>query len=236
MPKSTAEIRDELRHLGNHSHTSDAFQDDILHIIETERDRGGCVIEVGCYRGGLTAQIAAICLKWQKQLYVVDINADYLNIAKLSVATAVEQDNTIYFLGSLTDFYASGVLVHDPILVFIDGDHRYAGVVQDITAILASERPPYAVAFHDFSLRYANADLADVRVDRAIYDNFGSAIRLAPLGEIAGTGLTAKTEPQADGHYHQFGQPEGVLLLYEEMHAAAQQLQHVRGSHGAGGL
>lgn len=230
MPKSIAEIRAELDELGNISHTSIAFQDDILRIIETKKDRGGCVIEVGCYRGGLTAQIATVCQTLQKQFYAVDINANYLSVAKDSVARAVEQDNTNYFVGNLTEFYASGILVDDPILVFLDGDHRYPGVVKDITAILESKRPPYAVAFHDFSLRYVTPELADVRVDRAIHDNFGAAVHLDPLGEIAGSGQTARTEPQPDGHYHEIGQPEGVLLLYKEMRAAAHQLHRLSGS------
>jgi hypothetical protein len=34
MSKSIAEIRAELSELGNHSHTSLAFQDDILRIIK----------------------------------------------------------------------------------------------------------------------------------------------------------------------------------------------------------
>ena len=62
---------------------------------------------------------------------------------------------------------------HKPVLVFVDGDHRYDGVVADIRAIRSLATQPYACAFHDFSLRYADGSLIDVRVDRAIKDELG---------------------------------------------------------------
>jgi predicted O-methyltransferase YrrM len=215
--KSIQQIREELGKSGNHSHTSFVFQDDLIRFIHQNCSEGGSVIEVGCYRGGMTAQLAATCSTLGKRLYVVDIDQVYIDITKVNVDGIIGPNNTVYFCGDLSMFYDSGLPNERPILVFIDGDHRYSGVVKDIRAVLESKMPPCAVAFHDFSLRYRVPELADVHVDQAIYDTFGREVRFRPIGEIAGRGRILATEPQHDGHYHESGEPEGVLLFLEDL-------------------
>ena len=218
--KSIQQIRGELGESGDHSHTSFVFQDDLLKFIEQNSGTGDSVIEVGCYRGGMTAQLGAACCALGKRLYVVDIDERYIDIAKSNVDRTIGPNQIIYFHGDLSTFYQSGLPEEKSILVFIDGDHRYSGVVRDIRAVLESQMPPYAVAFHDFSLRYRVSELLDVHVDQAIYDTFGREVRFRPIGEIAGRGMILATEVQPDGHYHERGQPEGVLLFFEDMRQA----------------
>jgi glycosyltransferase involved in cell wall biosynthesis len=215
-PPTLAEARARLLQLGNHSHTSTEFQDDVLHFIDRHADVGGAVIEVGCYRGGLTAQLALVCRRLGKTLYVIDVDEQYMAIAKESVQAVTYDAHVRYYLGTFPQFVAEGRCREQVILTLIDADHRYDGVRRDITAVYAMTPLPHAVAFHDFSLRYVTAELKDVRVDRAILDAFGEDARYVRLGQVAGLGPTMATSPGQDGHYHERGQPEGVLLLCEE--------------------
>ena len=104
-----------------------------------------------------------------------------------------------------------------PILVFVDGDHRYDGVVADIKAIMNMTHRPHACGFHDFSLRYASGPLTIVRVDNAVRDQFGPDVPLQPIGEIAGSGNVLNTQPGQDQHYHEKGQPEGVIVMMSDV-------------------
>ncbi len=207
-------IRARLDDLGNHSHTSLKFQDDILNFIREHAHRGEAVIEVGCYRGGMTGQLADICAELDKRLYVIDIDEDYLEIAKASVRAVTNNGNVRYYHGDLPGFARDRVCNRPVILVVIDGDHSYRGVVEDITALYSMNPLPYAAAFHDFSLRYAASHLDDIRVDLAIRDSLGPRVQPWQLGEVAGQGATLRTKPgEEDSHYHEQGIPEGVLLI-----------------------
>src|SRR5262249_1640804 len=127
---------------------------------------------------------------------------------------AVTGDSSVEFhCGDFRGFVASNACKGRVILVLVDADHRYDAVANDIAALSLMKVAPYAVAFHDFSLRYVNPELRDVRVDQAILDSFGSAVHLEHLGELAGEGITLRTSPGEDGHYHEAGMPEGVLLM-----------------------
>jgi hypothetical protein len=209
-------IRRRVLELGNHSHTSLTFQDDILAFVKQHADRGTWVVEVGCYRGGLTAQLAYLCRELGKSLHVVDINEDYLGIARQSVRTVTDDSHVEYYCGEFQGFVSKRLVSGPAILTVIDADHRYDAVRRDIAALYLLNPPPYAVAFHDFSLRYTTSELQEVRVDQAIVDFFGAAVQYRELGEIAGVGPTLATSPGEDGHYHQQGSPEGVLLLCGE--------------------
>ncbi|MCK5660193.1 MAG: glycosyltransferase, partial [Methanosarcinales archaeon] len=210
-------IRQHLEELGNHSHTSLIFQDDILNFIREHVSCGDAVIEVGCYRGGLTAQLAQLCAHFGKLLYVIDIDKEYLNITKDSVRAICNDKHVHYYCGDLLQFVQEGICTSQVILAFIDGDHRYEGVVKDVEALYLMKPIPFAMAFHDFSLRYATDELKNVRVDRAIIDCLGDGIQYQTLGEIAGQGKILKTTPGEDGHYHEEGKPEGVLLICSEV-------------------
>lgn len=97
----------------------------------------------------------------------------------------------------------------------IDGAHDYESVCNDIHSYLQLNKISYAVAFHDFSLRYP-PDLA--HVDKAIYDSFGENIPLKKIGEQidANTFFPTKEKPNKDeGYYWEFNGTEGVILLLE---------------------
>jgi hypothetical protein len=62
---------------------------------------GGAVVEVGCYRGGLTAQLAHLCRRLGKAMYVVDVCPEYLEIAKISIRAVTGDDHVLYYRGDL---------------------------------------------------------------------------------------------------------------------------------------
>lgn len=212
-PEQLDAARQTLAQAGNASHTSIKFQNDILGLIADNQDKGDVIIEIGCYRGGLTAQIAMLAKQLGKQVHVVDISPEYLEIAKSAVRSVVDDSHVHYHCQDFSIFVREAGRSLKPLLVFVDGDHRYEGVARDVRSLHAMDNLPYAAAFHDFSLRYTVPELADVRVDKAILDTLGHDVPYTPIGEIAGTGTTLTTKAGADGHYHETGFPEGIAIL-----------------------
>jgi len=120
-------IRQRLDELGNHSHTSLNFQDDIWNFVRKHASYGNAVVEVGCYRGGLTAQLAYLCAQLGKLLYVIDVSDEYLTITKNTVRAYVMTRMSRYYCGDFSRFVKEGFATSQVILTFIDGDHRYEG-------------------------------------------------------------------------------------------------------------
>lgn len=205
-------IRQVLSEISCQSHTSDKFQNDILGFIEANASEGSLIIEIGCYKGGLTAQLAYAAKRFGLSFDVIDIDHHYLNVAAGAVEKAGLGGYATFHAMDFAGYVRNAVDRGRAVLVFDDGDHRYNGVMSDIAAIKAMKPAPYACAFHDFSLRYDCESLSDVRVDRAIHDGFGGDVALQPIGEIAAAGGPLRTEPGADHHFHELGKPEGVIL------------------------
>jgi hypothetical protein len=217
MPPRIQSIRAALLTSGNHSHTSPKFQDDLLMYAEAFSANGNCLIEVGCFRGGMTVQFASLAQRLKQHVHVIDIDQGYLDLTKQLVETMVGASNVTFHLCDLSTFVHGAGRDTRPTLILIDGDHRYDGVVADIRALYAMRTPPFAVAFHDFSLRYATVEGADVRVDRALRNTLGTDFPHIPIGEVSRIGGFLRTDPGADGHYHEIGCPEGVLVEFREM-------------------
>lgn len=205
------QMREELAKIGNFSQTSDKYQDDILALVRSSSEFGTGIVEIGCYRGGLTVQIAKLAAELGLKLDVVDVDEGYLQVARSTVAHFGLQDSVAFHLMDFPTFIQNAWDGDHKGTIVVDGDHHYAGVVADIRAIRSMRPQPYAIAFHDYSLRYSLEELADVRVDRAIEDEFGGSVQLLPIGEIAGNGHM-RTAPGPDGHYHERGKSEGVVI------------------------
>jgi SAM-dependent methyltransferase len=214
-PARIAEIRGKLHARGDHSWTSATFQNQLLSFIQINAWRGDFVIEVGCARGGLTAQLAEVTSGLGKALYVVDVDQSMLDHAARAVeeAAGAIPDLTHFFRGDLKSFVARPRASDRCILVFIDGDHRYSGVIKDIHALLDSRLArPLSVAFHDYALRYDDESLADVRVDEAIRHVLRNET-LVPIGELSGlTSLASEPSTETLRAYYEKGGSEGVLV------------------------
>jgi len=225
-------IRRVIGGRGSFSLTSYKFQDDILSFILENQARGDCVIEVGCFYGGLSAQIAHIAQKIGKALYIVDVSETCLAKARETVEAIAPKADVYYHCGSFASFVAEQLNQIKPIVVFIDGDHTFEGVTADIYSLYQMQPMPHAAVFHDFALRVPTADyLAGVK--EAIYATLGQDFIHTPFGEIAGEGSTIHTEnnPGEDGHYHLSGFPEAVMILCSRCSPKSPSIRNVSSCH-----
>lgn len=204
-------IRARLAADGNFSHTSLKFQDDLLFYATKFAAHGNCIIEVGCWKGGLSAQFAYLARKLGQRFVAIDSYATYLEHARRTVEVTGAGE-AVFHLGDFQSFVATIDPALRPTLVLIDADHQYDAVTADIRTLYAMPSRPYCAAFHDFSLRYSTPEQSGVRVDRALVDAFGADFQHIKIGEVAGAGSTLITTPQPDGHYHELGYPEGALI------------------------
>lgn len=215
MRTDIAALRDQIQADGNFSNTTMAFQDDLLRYGEEFASRGNCFIEVGCLRGGMTAQLAALARDLGQKVHAIDIDPGFLSVARDTVAATVGEGHAEFHHMDFTRFVAEAGPEIRPSLVLIDGDHFYDGVVADIVALFAMKSVPYAAAFHDYSLRYSHPEGAGVRVDLALHDTLGRGFEHVPLGEVARDGGALRTIPGPDHHFHELGKSEGVLIMCE---------------------
>ncbi|ODT05569.1 MAG: hypothetical protein ABS58_15105 [Mesorhizobium sp. SCN 65-20] len=212
MTQTLEQIRSTLAAMGNHSHTTEKFQNDLMKAARSYAGEGNILVEVGCFRGGLTAQFAAIGKELNQHLHVIDIDPGYMEVARQSVEATTGTENVTFHLCDLATFAQKAGKGANISLALIDGDHFYNGVVADIRALLSMKPKPYGVAFHDYSLRYATPEGKDIRVDRAIRDTLGHDFPHVQIGEISRPGGPLRTEPGQDGHFHEVGASEGVLV------------------------
>jgi hypothetical protein len=197
------------------SYSSIKYQDDVLRFIVENADKGGDIIEVGCYKGGMTAQLAVMANKFHRRFYVVDTSMAWRDHTEKLLERLGVLGPTIFFhIGRLISLVTSPTF-----LIILDADHRYDAVMADIAAIKKIQ--PYAVAFHDFSLRH----VSDVYgVDRAIYDSFGPEVELVKIGDTTDKLNSPKVpyrpseqEPHPDnGWYWEENGVEGVILTMPE--------------------
>ena len=184
-----------------------------MELVDRSAGHAGGVVEVGCYLGGLTAQLAYACKVLGRPLFVIDINWSYLAKTAAALDQLGSPGPVTFFHGDLRSFCATMQIKPAPFLFVIDGDHRYSGVVSDLWSILTSYPDARYGVFHDFSLRYDKASHQDVRVDRALMDTLGLDFPIHAFGKMAApdSGFHLSPSPR-DGHYHQEGQPEAALI------------------------
>lgn len=217
MPNDLRELEDELQairktsaELGRFSWTSDDYQHDLLHFIFENRGNGAGVIEVGTYKGGLTAQLALICARFGWPLWSLDIDSG-------SVATAADLVQRVglaewvsFHLGPLESFAPMIELAQRPVLVILDGDHRYDAVVRDIRSLYRLSPLPHAAAFHDYSLRHPTSG---ERVSEAIANCFENATIRLIGAQMDGAGpYPTKEKPAPDGHWWEVPGSEGAIV------------------------
>jgi len=204
-------IRRYLSNAGHLSQTSIKYQDMICSFLEEHNNTTGNIIEIGCFRGGLTSQLAFFCIEQKRKIHVIDICPENINLCK-QMLTDLGLINCAEFF--CMDFHQYSFLpdfFDDILLVVIDGDHRYEGVKKDsITLKENSNKIEYAI-FHDYSLRSKKDP--NVLVDRAIGDIFGEGYPLIMIGDNAlneDTRLNTLQKPLDDNHY--FIGSEGAIL------------------------
>jgi hypothetical protein len=187
---------------------ADHYQKDMLSFVVENADKGGCVIEVGAYKGGLTVQLALLCQKLGLELHSIDAWDQAVRMTKEHLAGLGLPAHVHY--NNFPAFVASKPKLPKPVLLILDGDHAYDVVKADIAASRQLNPRPYAIGFHDYSLRHPTTN---ERVSDAVGEEFPEgAIRL--IGAVFnGSGHPTKEAPQDDGHYWQVPGREGAIVL-----------------------
>ena len=209
--KQFEEIRAVSSEMGCFSWTTREYQDDILNFIIENRDRGCGIIEVGCYKGGLSALLAFVCKEFGWPFYTIDVDPTAIDsTTKLLKRLKLDQIATIH-LGNLSSFVSATTLSERPTLIILDGDHRYEAVVRDIQDTFKLNQLSHAAVFHDFTLRHPTSG---EKVDQAVRDCFGSDCPVRPIGaKMLGDGkYPTKEKPSEDGHWWEVPGSEGAIV------------------------
>lgn len=204
-------IRSYCEQEGKISWTSREYQEAIHAVLLDKALSPGSVVEVGCYKGGLSAQLAYFCKLLNKKFTFIDVNQNYLDSTENLLKDLGLDKNTKGFLGSFSD-YMSNHGVEKPIsLAVIDGDHDYDATKTDIHALLSS--PPQWAIFHDYSLRSFNTN---ENVQKAIEEPLAGCQKTKIGTQFNGVGHPTKDNPYKDGHYWEVPGSEGIKVKIDD--------------------
>lgn len=193
--------------------TSPTFLNDVFYYVYRNKNRGKGIIEVGCFNGGASIVLAYLCKIFDWPFYTMDINRQHLEHTKELLSELGLDRNATFFLGPLAKFADTIELSVAPVLAFIDGDHSYQAVKNDITALYKLKQRPYAAAFHDFSLRSHNPLHKDILVDKAVFDCFGYDVEYQRIGvQFDQNPVPSKEKPSPSGSYWKRNGSEGVII------------------------
>jgi predicted O-methyltransferase YrrM len=143
---------------------------------------GMVLVEVGSWKGASTAVLAHVARRHQGHVFAVDHwrgsaglahhaeagELDVLSIFRRNLR-AVGLDDVVHPLVMSSAMAASLFPAEYADLVFIDGDHRYAAVRDDVTRWRAKLRPGGVLCGHDSETYYSSLSPVDrARVDAAL--------------------------------------------------------------------
>lgn len=202
-------IKEYCKSTNKFSWTSDAYQQAVHAAILSSEGTPGAVIEVGCYKGGLSAQIAYICSLLNKDFIYIDIDEASIVSTKELLQDLGLSSMTRSYTGTFQSFLdGPGQDCHCS-FVIVDGDHEYEATVRDIQTILMLKPIPCAAVFHDYSLRSGNTN---ENVQQAITDTLPDK-DVALIGlKFNGVEHPTVNSPNPDGHYWQHPGAEGALV------------------------
>lgn len=216
MPYDLNTLRALLVDRGSHSHTSNRFQEDVLSILDETLRSGEAVLELGCYRGGLSAIMANHITGKIAELWVVDFDPNMTSHASGLLKQFGLDMNVRFRACTLQQLVREGGYPENVSLAVIDADHRYQSVLEDIRTLKRLEHRPRRIIFHDYGLRYPEGSVfTDVNVQRAVQEEFNNSdIRL--IGSAPGQGGlgTADNPGKSDGCF--FVDREGAVVSLSE--------------------
>jgi glycosyltransferase involved in cell wall biosynthesis len=126
---------------------------DSLKLYEMGYHAGDVILEIGPFGGrsatiALRGALANPARTLRPQYYGIDIDAGSIDRTRGGLANEYLSDYCHLFHGSLQDFVPRWDIT--PTMVFLDGDHTYAGVVSDLKTLTAYLQPGTPVLMHDF--------------------------------------------------------------------------------------
>lgn len=237
LPPDLVDIHIKVRKKPDfHPETSSSLYQDLYGFIVANHRKGCGIIEIGCYKGASSIVLAHACKTYGWPFYTLDINQSYLDYTCAILTEFGLANNATFYLGPMSKFVEEVHLEKRPVLIFVDGDHSYSGVVKDIQAILAMPFLPCGIAFHDFSLRTHNPAYPDTFVDKAIFDTLEQTIRFKRIGTQFGANpVPSKENPSASGSYWEYQGSEGALIRANSIRwsffkkSIAEKLQNIMG-------
>ncbi len=126
---------------------------DSFKLFEMGWHAGDAILEIGPFGGrsatvALRGALANPARTLRPQYYGIDIDADSIARTRGTLANEFLSDYCHLFHGVLQDFVRRWTIT--PTMVFLDGDHSYAGVVADLKTLSAYLQPGTGVLVHDF--------------------------------------------------------------------------------------
>jgi predicted O-methyltransferase YrrM len=156
-------------------------------IPPSRSDESTRIVEIGS-EFGMSASLFCLAADPFVFIHCIDLfPGDMQAIHQANLARMGMSERVIYHKGnSQTDFAAWGMGANPGIdLLFVDGDHSYAGVKRDIAAWVRYVKPGGAVAFHDCAcMTNANPHPLHFEVTRAVSEWY---VNESPSGWIQET-------------------------------------------------
>lgn len=158
-----AQIFAQTSHLPGWQAAGDSFK-----LFEMGWQAGDVILEIGPFggRSALAALRGALANRdrtLRPQYFGIDIDADSIARTRASLASEMLGDYCHLFHGNLKEFAERWRIT--PTMVFLDGDHTYAGVASDLALLSKYLRAGTPVLVHDFLI--AADDKDKIGVNRA---------------------------------------------------------------------
>lgn len=148
-------INEEHRQIFEKTATLPGWQapGDSFKLYEMAYHAGDVILEIGTFGGRsatveLRGALANPARTLPPQFYGVDILDDSITRTRQILAGEMLGDRCHLFHGNLQDFVQRWTIT--PTMVFLDGDHTYAGVVADLKTLTAYLKPGTPILVHDF--------------------------------------------------------------------------------------
>jgi hypothetical protein len=210
-------------------------------IVRTLRDLNGeydRVVEVGVYMGGASVMLAGCSGRFDFDLDLVDISADFLRFTHERIRRTFPEaaGRVRLFHGDVADYVREVMLVEQgtgKTLVHHDGAHDFNQVVRDLSALSFVRHRLHSIIAQDTHLRGTLKEMNFV--DMALAAVFGTGLTFVPIGKIYPV-QDSRTNPNPyQGNYFRPGIAEGMVVpmaanafhyphpsaRFEEMFAAA---------------
>jgi len=185
-------------------------------LVSTLRDFNGefdRLVEVGVYMGGSSTIFAACATRFDYDLDLVDIDANFLRFAHERIRRLYpEATGRIRLFHGDLPTYVNNVLSRETCraVVHHDGAHDFNQVVKDMASLSYVQDKLYAIIAQDTHLR-GTAEFMNF-VDMALYAVFGLDLNYAPIGQVYGESHPSTAPNQWQGNYFMPHAPEGFVL------------------------
>ena len=148
LSEEHAQIFEKTSHLPGWQTPADSFK-----LYEMAYHAGDVILEIGTFGGRsatveLRGALANPARTQRPQFYGIDILDDSITRTRQILAGEMLGSYCHLFLGHLQDFVQRWRIT--PTMVFLDGDHTYAGVVADLKTLSVYLRPGTPILVHDF--------------------------------------------------------------------------------------